>query len=299
MWTVHRKSMDVPDCLGQTQTRDLIERKVLCPMNDRLSVEQRWARLNRPAPKYLGGSMNRIIRIHSHAKCVRAALEDDFHHFRVSIDHDGTTLHSASSVSLRAPYSLCGDAGGRLQALIGLPITNDITALTKQTDARSQCTHQFDLACLAVAMAARGLGTRTYHAIVHDSRDSRYLATLDRDGTRVLSWSMDRETIVDPHPYAGRSIGGGFTAFVSQQLAGDEAEAALVLRRSVFITSGRGIADWTDSFDYAMVTGGCWVQQPERHQMALRNRGSNIDFTGRVDRLLAEEDDWLTRPDSR
>jgi len=247
----------------------------------------------RPPRKYLGGGMNRIIRLAAREGEARAAIEDDFHHFRVVVRHDGGKVTGARSFTARAPYSLCAAADSRLDALVGQPVTSELTVLTRDIDARQQCTHQFDLACLAIAMAARGRGARSYHAIVDDSENDRFRASLVRDGVEVLAWDMDDDIIVGPGPFAGRSIHGGFTAFVAQNLSGDEAEAALVLRRAVFITSGRGVDEWIDSLTHALNTGGCWVQQAERHQQALRNKGSTIDFSGHVDRLTADDSDWL------
>lgn len=247
----------------------------------------------RPPRKYLGGGMNRIIRLAAREGEARAAIEDDFHHFRVVVRHEGGTVTSATSVTFRAPYSLCAAAESRLEALVGQPVTTVLPALTRDIDARQQCTHQFDLACLAIAMAARGPGSRSYHAVVDDSRDEHYRAALRRDGEEVLAWDMDGDTIAGPEPFAGRSIHSGFTPFVAQALGGDEAEAALILRRAVFITSGRGVDEWVDSLAHALNTGGCWVQQAERHQQALRNKGSAKDFSGRTDQLTAGDSDWI------
>jgi len=262
-------------------------------MGNGMTAEDRRAQLGLPAKKYLGGSMNRVIRLVSRPGEVRATVEDDFHHFRVVVQHDGHRVLKAFNDARRSPFTLCPAAGARISELVGQSLTTDLTALTTDIDARNQCTHQFDLACLSVAMAARGEGQRRYHAIVHDSRDSRTLATLDRDDERVLEWEVDGETILAPHPFSGRSIGSGFTGFVSRELEHDAAEAALVLRRAVFITSGRGISEWVDTLPHAMVTRGCWVQQPEQHRNALRNRGSTLDFTGRVDELTMDDEAWL------
>ena len=262
-------------------------------MDDGMTADNRLAQVSPPAKKYLGGSMNRVIRIVSRLGEVRATVEDDFHHFRVVVQHDGQRVVRAFSDAPRSPFTLCPAAGARLSELVGQPLTTHLTALTEKIDARNQCTHQFDLACLSVAMAARGEGQRRYHAVVHDSRDRYTLATLDRDGERVLEWEMEGDTIVAPYPFCGRTIGSGFTGFVSRELKHEEAEAALVLRRAVFINAGRGISEWVDTLPHAMVTGGCWVQQPEQYQNALRNKGSTLDFTGRVDELTMDDEAWL------
>ena len=72
----------------------------------------------------------------------------------------------------------------------------------------------------------------------------------------------------------------------------DEAEAALVLRRAVFISGGRGVD--LDAPDRRMgPRGGCWAWQPERAQRAVRMVGSTLDFTDRADDLTAHDRGWL------
>jgi hypothetical protein len=236
-------------------------------------------------------ALNRVIRIAGSPGMVRATLEDDFHHFRVILRHDGERVTDVAADSPRAPFSLCPAAGLRLCEIVGTSLTDDMTAIFRVANARDQCTHQFDLAALALAAAARSTVTRRYRAIVHDPRagHDRH-ALLRRDGEPVLDWVLDGYAIVSPPPFAGRSLGAGFTAWAARDLDTETAEAALVLRRAVFISAGRGLAD---DFVSAPPTGGCWVQQPERAPDALRVKGSTRDFTGRVDKLTHSDEGWL------
>jgi len=223
----------------------------------------------------------------------RSVVEDDYHHFRVEILHAEGRVTAAKSESPRYPYSLCPAAGSRLSELVGHALTPRMSDLTGSIDARLQCTHQFDIAALAVAAAARGTRDRRYDAIVEDQAEGPRRARLKRDGVEVLAWDVERRVIVAPEAVAGLALGSGFTAHVAETLDPDAAEAALVLRRAVFISSGRGMTDRLDAIDHAPPRSGCWVEQPERSSLAKRIRGSTQDFTGRREVLTHSDDGWL------
>lgn len=243
----------------------------------------------------MGGALNRVVRIVGHDREVRAVVEDDFHHFRVALSHDGHKVTRISSESPRSPYSLCPAAGLRLQLLVGTALTDDPTATARLLDARQQCTHQFDLAGLALAAAARGTKELRYDLAVSDAVHGKQHAVLHRNGVQVLDWDVADYAIVAPPAFAGRGLGAGFTTWVAQALENQAAEDALVLRRGVFISDGRGLADWLDGLDHAPATGGCWVQQPEQNEQAKRHRGSTLDFAGRTDELTRDDNAWLER----
>ncbi|MBV9842360.1 MAG: hypothetical protein JOY99_12670 [Sphingomonadaceae bacterium] len=239
-------------------------------------------------------SLNRVIRIAGAPAMVRATLEDDFHHFRVVLRHDGEHVTSIEADSPRSPYSLCPVASVRLRDLLDMPLSDDMTAAFRLTDARDQCTHQIDLAALAVAAAARGTVRRRYDVRVFDKRaDTKRHALLWRDGTLLLDWTLDRYAVAAPERFAGRSLGSGFTSWVSQTFDSETAEAALVLRRGVFISGGRGMGKELDERAGAPVSGGCWVQQEARAHTAIRHKGSTQDFTGRAELLTRADDEWL------
>ena len=149
-----------------------------------------------------------------------------------------------------------------------------------------------DLAGLAVAAAARGIARRSYEAEVPDRAEGRSVPRLRRDGATILTWEMEGPVIVGPQAYAGRGIGSGFTGWAREGLSLDEAEAALVLRRAVFISGGRGF-DLDAPGRNTGPMGGCWTWQPERAARALRVVGSTLDFTDRADDLTADDGGWL------
>lgn len=239
-------------------------------------------------------ALNRVIRIAARPEIVRATLEDDFHHFRVVLRHANGVVTAVETDSPRFPYTLCPVAGLRLQDLVGMPITEDMTAPFRVTDARDQCTHQMDLAALAITAAARGTTRRRYDIVVYDKQagQTRH-ALLRRDGVEVLDWTLDGYAIVAPEAFVGQGLGSGFTSWVAQTFGAEAVEAALVLRRGVFISNGRGMAERLDAMGSAPISGGCWVQHPDRAPLALRQIGSTQDFTGRAEQLTQDDELWL------
>jgi len=236
-------------------------------------------------------------------KTVRAAMEDDFHHFAVTLVHDGQAVVDLRAESLRYPWSTCPDAGALFVELRGVDLSERSSALGRSADPTRFCTHQFDLAGLAVAQAARaavGRGERRqYDAVIPDRVDGTTMAQLYRDAEPVLSWELRGFRITAPERWRGRPIQGGrFIAWAEQNLAPDDAEAAMVLRRAVQIAAGRGFD--LDSFPNiaALRVGGaarCYSFQPERAGQARRMVGTSRDHSGPGATLL---DDPADIPDT-
>lgn len=246
---------------------------------------------NRPA-------LNRVVRITTTEKTARAVIEDDFHHFRVEVVHDGLTVTRIRADSLRNPYSLCPAAGFQLNVLRGASLDRSLPNLLRTVNARQQCTHQLDIALLAMSAAARGTVSRRYDAVVTDAGDfaanpTPREATLFRDGEIIADWAVEGSSIVEPATFAGVGLRRGFLAWVADHLGDEDAEAALVLRGAFFVSSGRGKIEQLDAMPHAPATAGCWVQQPERAEISLRERGSTLDFSERPAMLTVADDDWL------
>jgi hypothetical protein len=242
---------------------------------------------------YPSGRYRRRIRMTASSQLqpgeVVAELEDDFHHFRVTLAHDGARVTGVRAVGVRFPWSMCPLAADQLEPLVGMPLSIRSTAVGDVVSARDNCTHMFDLSGLAVAHAARGGGRRQYDVIVADPVDGRRRATLDRDGEPLLAWVVDRHTILEPSPFAGQALRGGFLAWAEAMLEPDAAEAAIVLRRACHIAHGR-VQD-LDVYDDAapllpIMSGACFTFQPERAPVARRMKGTIRDFSDAPERLL-------------
>ncbi|CAG9166000.1 hypothetical protein LMG23994_00874 [Cupriavidus pinatubonensis] len=222
---------------------------------------------------------------------VRAALEDDFHHFRVEVHGmDGYVAHIAGC-ALRQPYTLCNAAGARLEALLGMPLSSIAHEVTRVADASEQCTHLFELAGLAIAAAARGIARRQYDIEVPMRVTGRTVPRLARDGVDVLAWTVQDTVIAAPAPYAGVDLNRGMARWALSTLPFEEAEAALVLRRCTGISRGRGKP--LDAQIHASPSGHCYSQQPVRAMQALRVVGSTWDFADTPEALCADDLAWL------
>jgi hypothetical protein len=213
---------------------------------------------------------------------VRGELEDDFHHFRLSIAHRAGRVEVVDGEAVRHPWSTCPDALGPLRALVGAPVTTDGTALGAHADPRSSCTHWFDLAGLAIAQAASGRENRRYDVFVPDRGEGlRTSAHLERDGVALLDWEVDMRTVLGPEPYTGQSMGRGFLAWAAGALDPDTAEAAIVLRRACRISLGRlmDLDDYERASDIGHdMADTCHTFSTDVMETALRVRGSSRDI---------------------
>jgi len=222
---------------------------------------------------------------------VRAVLEDDFHHFRVALEHRGGGVTAVRGETPRHPFTACPGAAPELNRLAGMRLDGIANSVTLHTDATRQCTHMFDLAGLAIALAARGDRYRRYDIEVPRHVDGCSHARLWRDGAPVLDWEVDGSTILGPAPYAGVDMRKGMARWALGTLPAEEAEAALVLRRCALISLGR-LKD-IDQEPHAHLTGRCYAQQPERALQAIRIVGSTWDFSARPQALCLDDQAWL------
>ncbi|MGH8986615.1 MAG: DUF2889 domain-containing protein [Acidimicrobiia bacterium] len=247
---------------------------------------------------YREGSYRRRIRlVATEPGVVEGALDDDFHHFEVTLRHDGSRVVEAAARSRRWPWSTCPGAAEPLRALEEMALSDRCLAVGERTDPRANCTHMFDLAGLAVAHAARGgdggSPIRQYDAEVPfgatESSGHAAAVRLWRDGALVLEWLLDGRSIADPPPYTDAPWQGGFFRWADATLSVDDAEAAIVLRRACEIGMGRGMD--LDAYDKAselgpMMAGICHTMQPGVMEVAVRNKGSIRDFSDDPDALL-------------
>lgn len=244
------------------------------------------------------GSFQRRIDIRTRMRTqgdgvVRAALEDDFHHFRVEIEAIDGKVAAIAGSALRHPTTLCPSAAGPLQELVGSALSPFSYSILQYTDARQQCTHLIDLTGVAIAAMGQGQSQRSYLACISDRGSApSQCAVLWCDSNLRLEWRFKRNTIIAPERLAGLSLGQGFTSWAAGIDDPQTAEAALILRRAIFVSGGRGI-DLDVGENYRGPEGGCWVWQPERADQAERAFGSSRDYADRPDELLADSLNWL------
>jgi hypothetical protein len=242
------------------------------------------------------GSYGRRIRsVTLEPGTVWGGLEDDFHHFEVTIRHDGERMTDLTMEAWRWPWATCPDAGGPLRSLIGMALSDRCTAVAGVMDPRSCCTHQFDLAGLCVAHAARGTQIRQYDIELPPPRDRVATPRLWRDGELVLEFELAvgrsrSRDLLGPAPFLEAPWRGGFIAWADENLPPEEAEAAIVLRRACDIGMGRSMdleAIPVASDLGPIMSGVCYAMQPENMPAGTRNKGSIRDFAHHPDALLA------------
>jgi hypothetical protein len=238
------------------------------------------------------GVLRRSISLSAEGREVRGVVCDDYHHFRVTVRHDGKAVTSVASQTLRIPWTACAFAGDDWSRFIGAPLDPRASAIARYVEMRLYCTHMYELAGLAMAAAARGITRRHYEMAVPYGERRGEAATLTRDGLLHLSWRTDGTLIQDaPPPLAGARLREGFAAWAAANLDAEEGEAALVLRRAVIISSGR-----TTNLDAVKVSyagGGCYTTQPARAATAYRVIGSTQDFEQRPEAQYESDQDWL------
>jgi hypothetical protein len=225
---------------------------------------------------------------------VVGGLEDDQHYFTVRVEHDGRLVRAITSESVRAPWTTCPAAGAQLQALVGTPLSDRCVEIAGRTRSDQHCTHQLDIATLAVAHAARVTAgrdaRRQYDMVVPFGLldGQRHTVTLARDGQDLLAWDVEGGRIVGPPPYSDAT--GGFARWADATFDADSAEAAVVLKRACSIGMSRGLDldGYPTLADMPGLSPLCWSMQPERAPVAFRNRGLIRDYDSRPDAMLAE-----------
>jgi hypothetical protein len=227
-------------------------------------------------------------------RTVLAAIEDDMHHFELTLRHDGHVVTAVEGRAVRWPWAPCVEGARVIDALVGLPLSPSSSAVGTWTDASGQCTHQFDLAGLAVAHAARhaagGAASRSYLAVVPDWHEHPFDAWILRDGVEVLRFTVGSRALEAPEAFAGVALNQRFIQWCASHLDDDTTEAALLLRRAAWMSPARHI----DLEAFAMIadsmvkTGVCYATQPERLEIGRRNRHSLRDFGTHPQDLLAD-----------
>jgi hypothetical protein len=222
-------------------------------------------------------------------------LQDDFHHFVITLRHDGKKIESVEAESERWPWSTCPDAAAPLRKLAGMPLERRFTAAGRWTDPKQNCTHQFDAACHAITHAAWGRSERVYDLEVprRDPVTGSSYCRLWVDGEPSLAWHVTWEGIVDARaPFDHAPWKGGFMRWADATLPEDDAERAITLRRACDIGMGRGMD--LDAIAVARdlprtMAGVCHTMQSGVVEVAFRHVGSIRDFA-RAPELLDADD---------
>lgn len=250
------------------------------------------------------GFLRRSIDLHrADLHTVVGWLEDDFHHFCVSLVHDGQTILRVDTQARRYPWSTCPGAELALQALVGQPMVSRASDIGNLIEMRLHCTHLFDLAGLVSAHAVGQRKHRRYDLIVDDREVLEAdpalgiplalgpgNAVLFQDGSEVLRWTLEDQHISMPLIHAGQSLQRGFREW-TERMPEEEAEHATVLRRAIMVGAGRLMN--LERFDTADQLGRppvCYTFQHDHSAQARRMPDSRYDYSRHVTLPLSDLD---------
>lgn len=239
------------------------------------------------------GTFRRLIDLRAWDRnTVVGWLEDDHHHFGMTLVHDGALIQDVRIASTRHPWTTCQSAGEPMQNLIGQPLFSRCSDIGTFIDMRRQCTHLFDLAGLLASHAFHRRDHRRYEGEVRrlDSIESGVDATwlrasLGRDGQQVMQWDVCQNRIMRPEGSAGHTIDHGFREWI-ETLDEAIAEDAFVLRRAVFVAQARTM-NLTRLRLPEEVPAVCHTYQPESREAAVRIHNSIRRFDHGDEGMLA------------
>lgn len=234
-----------------------------------------------------GGAYRRVVDIAIEPLRARVAMEDDIHHFRVALDHDGAGITAVTVDSPRTPWTTCGGAAAALERLVGQPLAGRVPFADAAAKA-SHCTHLLDLANIALGRLGEPGFARRYEIAVEYRPDREIHAAMTwtgsdsgggtDNGSGSETWEIGQGTI-RTGAWQGTALAALPAAIAAWPFAAQE--PVLVLRRAVGIAGGRFFD--LDRFATAAdlrVEASCFTLLPEVRDRALRNKGSAIDFWG-------------------
>ena len=206
---------------------------------------------------------------------VSLAMEDAVHAFSIDFEHQRGVVRHVDARWERHPMSSCGGSSAALRGMEGCALSSDLFDITRHTDASQQCTHMYDMLCLAIKHAHEQLPDCRYDVVIPDAIDAPVTATLYKDGAEVLSLQLrDYENIVAPETYAGLSVFKGFMGWVRKNRPQTEWVHHFLIQKAVFV----GRVQTMDA--EAMIgmssrlsgpnDGTCFGSQTERYAEAVR-----------------------------
>lgn len=243
------------------------------------------------------GLYRRAIRLQRTGRTVTAEMEDDFHHFRVQLEHDDKTILAMHGESLRFPWTTCGEeAASELSVLSGLPLAS-LRDQLEQHQRWRQCTHLFDLAELAVAHVDRDTFSALYEVAVQvEPGCGAVWVELKQDLSVTDLLRIDNGVIESPETLSGLRI-DQLKNWATAQADPAVVERYAVLQRAVHVSYGR-VFDW--SFARSAADMGleptCFTFSQDNARRATPIEAHARDYTNSADNMLVEGIQRLADP---
>ena len=218
---------------------------------------------------------------------VSAEMEDDFHHFRITLRHDDRVVTGIVGESIRFPWTTCGlESEKKIQDLEGCRLESLYKQLSSE-ERFTHCTHLFDLVQLAISHADKPGSTQLYQAAITLLPNQGPVgAELTRDGDVLFRWDIEHGGITSPAAYSGIRI-DGLTAWAYEQQQAELTEAILVLQRAIHVSAGK-IFDWSYAQTAAEMNlpPSCYTFQPAKAGLSKRIPDNIRDYTHSADQML-------------
>ena len=205
---------------------------------------------------------------------VRCDLEDDYHHMRVVVHHDGDVATDVGADMIRVPWTTCPGAAAVLASTFA---GVRLDAFAARGEKVANCTHLFDIAVLAAAHA-HDTALLVYDILVADPVEGVWRAELRRDGITVLAWDVSGFVLSQPVHLAGMRLDKMRTWIDS--LDPPAQEHARLLRWGTILAHGRGRQFADASERQRLPLGQCFTFQPKNAPNAMYIDGSVRDFGG-------------------
>lgn len=255
------------------------------------------------------GIFRRSVRIQGGPGAISADMEDDYHRFGIDLTHDGEKVVALHGRPLRTPWNTCQLAPNALRVLEGLPLKANPSDFVRQSNARAQCTHMYELTALAGSHALRGEFAADYAAdIPYPIGEAPVRALMRRNGELLLDWMISRpsatgaaadvpeelvagDMIVAPEPYAGRPL-RSLLKWAREAVSPELYDAIYIFRRAIGISAARttdldALPD-VEKVLFSRKGGDCFTFQLANLPATRRVRGSTLDFTARPQQLLSD-----------
>jgi hypothetical protein len=250
-------------------------------------VDQAQAQKLDIAGLWPSGIFRRKIELMSAKNACRARLQDDFHHFAVTLQHDGQIIRALTGEAIRIPWTACSGSLDMLHRLEGQPLAA-LAARIGAAERAQHCNHLFDLALLACDQTVRfengQNANRRYDIDIAMDANRRGHLRCKRDGQVIVYVTLEftdtwQSRVTSTGALQGRNLGSTKDLQLDTWCPQDR-EVLYVMRRAAHVSIGRwiNIAENDVPSDYD-VPPTCYTYQPERVSTAQRITGSIKDFT--------------------
>lgn len=244
----------------------------------------------RPNPDYGKGVFRRSIMLLADSGGIAAGLEDNHHALRLFLSYDENVVTSINAETIRVPFNTCIGAIDVLRGFVGVDLSVSPKDMSRHSDPQINCTHLYDLAVLAIAMAKRGETRRRYDVEIPDEVDKTTVSSVRLNGEVVLKWAVKYNIIESPQFLKGLDILQGLRRRLEESLEGDELETALVLQQSHFVALARPFdfesLEGMRIVDEPLPKGTCYAFGSEVIEKGYRLPGTIKDFSHTPEQML-------------